>query len=1064
MRRDTFNNYLKRRNFEELFIYELGWNQIHGQTQLPAIEVNGDTYSIKTIATRNGFNILSCETDFIPTLSVCKKLDLKLRKMAFNYICIFHQRGCEHQMWVSPVLKLGKRNLVAIEYDAISQTDFLFSKIGGITFGLEEVTTISDVKQRVQAAFAINSEKITKDFYKGFRKVLTNFATHITGIEDSDTTSVKRRKLCYASTMLNRIMFCYFIQKKGFLDGNVNYLPDKLKWVRFEKGLNRFYDSFYKGFLRSLFYDGLNSGTRNTEFTALYGKIPYINGGLFASNQLELAYPDLDINDDAFIELFDFLDTWKWHLDTRLSSSGKDINPDVLGYIFEQYINDRAEMGAFYTQEDITEFISKNSIIPALFNPILTEDDAFRPGGYANALLKEDPVKYIYDSVKYGYTTEWKQCIPADIAIGIDKSTGNLTGRRLRWNEKADAQFGCIKESWRDVITRFERCDTFISAVENDEIKDTKDLITYNIDIRLFAQDLIGKSNNADFVNRIYKALNTIKIADIACGSGAFLFAALNVLEPLYEECIHSMICLRKDTPSLFSEELDNAFHNPYNNLHYWICTQIVLNNIYGADIMPEAIEIAKLRLFLRMVSNLDYNPRMSNNGLYPLPDIDFNLYCGNSLTGSDKLSDVSAYHENLLEIEELLKAYRTNQKECKTGEETHAQKETILERIYRCDRLHTNAQGTHYDEFSWLDGQAQLNWPIRFIDIMKSGGFDIIIGNPPYRENNKLGYSVSSYETSSCGNVYTCMMERGFSLLKKNGFLGMIVQLPIVCTDRMVAAQDILLGKDAWLYNFDDRPGKLFEDLEHIRATIVIATNGTGDVYTTRYNRWYSETRQSLFNSLTLTKHITIEDISSIPKIGDETSRSILQKICGRECINERVVRNGSLLYYHNAPLYFTRGTNFLPYFLNAAGVTISSSVKTIGLVDDTLRDVCSSLLNSSLFYMWYVYLSDCRHLNVREIGGFPLGYDTMSARNKEQLVDLCDKLMEDLKLNKIRKITNGARNGFMEFDEFKPKPSKPIMDEIDRVLGNHFGFTETELDYIINYDYKFRMADIGE
>ena len=79
---------------------------------------------------------------------------------------------------------------------------------------------------------------------------------------------------------------------------------------------------------------------------------------------------DMDIDDEAFIELFQFFDNWEWHLDTRLSASGKDINPDVLGYIFEQYINDRAKMGAFYTQEDITDFISRNCIIPSLLNSL----------------------------------------------------------------------------------------------------------------------------------------------------------------------------------------------------------------------------------------------------------------------------------------------------------------------------------------------------------------------------------------------------------------------------------------------------------------------------------------------------------------------------------------------------------------------------------------------------------------------------------------------------------------------------------------------------------------------
>ena len=165
--------------------------------------------------------------------------------------------------------------------------------------------------------------------------------------------------------------------------------------------------------------------------------------------------------------------------------------------------------------------------------------------------------------------------------------------------------------------------------------------------------------------------------------------------------------------------------------------------------------------------------------------------------------------------------------------------------------------------------------------------------------------------------------------------------------------------------------------------------------------------------------------------------------------------------MYYHNAPLYFTRGTNYLPFFRNERGDTISSSVKKIQFDKEETRDICCSLLNSTLFYMWYVMYSDCRHLNVREIEQFPLGYDQMSQETKNELVALCSELMTDLDNNKIRKVSNGNRNGYMEFDEYKPKPSKPIMDKIDIVLAQHFGFSQSELDYILNYDVKFRMSD---
>ena len=135
-------------------------------------------------------------------------------------------------------------------------------------------------------------------------------------------------------------MFCYFIQKKGFLDGDINYLKNKLNNIKELRGANKFYKSFYKLFLCRLFHEGLGKPHKSDkELISLIGKVPYLNGGLFDVHELEKDNDNLDVKDEAFKRLFDFFDEYNWHLDDRLSASGKDINPDVIGYIFEKYMN-----------------------------------------------------------------------------------------------------------------------------------------------------------------------------------------------------------------------------------------------------------------------------------------------------------------------------------------------------------------------------------------------------------------------------------------------------------------------------------------------------------------------------------------------------------------------------------------------------------------------------------------------------------------------------------------------------------------------------------------------------
>mgnify|MGYP000402830125 CR=1 FL=1 len=130
---------------------------------------------------------------------------------------------------------------MTIEYENADKADFLFSKLSDLSFDIDEQTTIVDVKERIQGAFAVNSEKITKDFYAGFRKEHKAFAGFISGIDDQIPATENRNKQWYTSVMLNRLMFCYFIQKKGFLDGNFDYLQEKLRWVQRERGENRFF-------------------------------------------------------------------------------------------------------------------------------------------------------------------------------------------------------------------------------------------------------------------------------------------------------------------------------------------------------------------------------------------------------------------------------------------------------------------------------------------------------------------------------------------------------------------------------------------------------------------------------------------------------------------------------------------------------------------------------------------------------------------------------------------------------------------------------------------------------
>ena len=1082
MRRNTFNQCIRENNFKELFITEMGWNRFRGQADILPFEVDGITYRMTTIAERNGFQIITCPVHVIPTTTACKKIDYRLRRNANDYICIFYLPGSEHHLWIAPVKTVEKRDVVTVEYETAEKADFLFSKVDALSFELGETTTIVDVKERIQGTFAVNSEKITKDFYTGFKKEHKAFAEFITGIDDHIEAKDNRNKQWYTSFMLNRLMFCYFIQKKGFLDGNVDYLQHKLKWVQKEQGEDRFYKSFYRGFLSDLFHDGLNAPRHDAEFERKYGRIPYLNGGMFDEHQLERDYADIDICDDAFIRLFNFFDTWRWHLDTRITASGKDINPDVLGYIFEQYINDRAQMGAYYTKEDITEYIGKNCIIPFLMDKTAEKSgEAFAPDGFVWQTLRESRDRYIYDAVKKGYSDDWKEQIPENISIGIDTTQSGLLERRSQWNTKTSDAFALPTEIWRETIERLQRCESILSKIRNGEITHINDFITYNLDIRSFAYDLLRSTDDHLFVLHFYKALQNVTILDPTCGSGAFLFAAMNILEPLYEVCIERMQEFNAQNSLWFKAELEEISNKYRSNIQYFIFKSIILRNLYGVDIMVEATEIAKLRLFLKMVAVVEVDKRADNLGLDPLPDIDFNIRCGNTLVGyatEEELNrdltwgDMFANAEFREKVEEEMQlvamAYETfkhvqfNQEEDMVS--FKRAKWDLKQRLNQLNellnrRMHANT-GLSYE--NWLSSHQPFHWLAEFYQIIKgNGGFDVIIGNPPYvvytKKSSDSGkavsdiYKLTNYKTINSNNLYAFVIERSINILSANKRFGMIVPLSFGAAKNMSSLRDLFSEVCDYVSSYEIRPSKLFDGAKGAeqRLNIFIShSSKTTFVRTTNVLRWNAEQRNLLFQSIYYEISFNNERIW---RISSKIELSIYKKYIADKPLSYEISNDMKhCIHYRSA------GLRYWIIFVRNGFNTESASNKSKGFSSVIKADYYMAALNSNLYWWYYSLNYDMFNQTDANILDFQLSY------NEKIRIDHFAKLLEsDLDRNKTLLVTN-KKNGETNISyAYNKKRSKIIIDEIDKALAQHYGFTEEELDFIINYDIKYRMGD---
>ena len=1095
--RDQIRQLLRDFDFEILVIEKLGWDRHTAElnTQIRETDRDESEYQLTAIAQKRGMAVFLCSTTAdgsIPDYPTRCKIEQEVAKSVHEHLIIYTDAERTTQIWQwvkrEPGKPIARREH---RYHRGQSGEALIQKLETITFSLaeEEGVTLPDVTGRVRAAFDV--EQVTKQFYKHFEKEHALFLKFLKGISDPE---IKR---WYTSVMLNRLMFIYFIQKKGFLNDDTDYLQTKLTECQSDGT-----DQYYTGFLCPLFFEGFakQESERSDGAKRLLGTVPYLNGGIFLEHQIEALHgKEIEIPDTAFEGLFNFFDQYQWHLDDRtlrnddeinpndneINPNDNEINPDVLGYIFEKYINQKEkgayyqkEKGAYYTKEDITEYISKNTIIPFLFDSARRACKiAFEGETSVWQLLKVVPDRYIYDAVKTGVELE----LPEAIAAGIDD-----VSKRTEWNAPAPDQYALPTELWREVVARRERYQTIHAKLSNGEIADINALITENLDIRQFAQDVIESCEGPELLRAFWNAITRVTILDPTCGSGAFLFAALNILEPLYEACLDRMQIFLDElqytpkTPhpqkfSDFRETLERIEGHP--NRQYFILKSIIINNLYGVDIMDEAVEICKLRLFLKMVAQIEDVEQIE-----PLPDIDFNIQAGNTLVGyatydevekavTGKLdfdNTIKRIQEGAEDVEHLFEKFRQQQTEL-GGVVTPIDKQVLRDKL---QGLEDELNRFLADEYkvdpnkklayqSWLSSHKPFHWFIEFYGILKKGGFDVIIGNPPYVEYGKVkkDYTISGYETESCGNLYTFVMEQSQSIQKAHSRMGLIVPISLTSAQRMKPLQRRLLNKTDIIHfsNFAIRPAALFPSVMQ-RLTICLMCNGSnGSAYTTDYTTWYADERPELFHLLKYTSLNGIVQEYSLPKVNTLISRSALSKIlvAGQHWRSYREFRGNSTVFYHNAGGYWIKTFNFRPHYRSLADPEKThTTISELHLPSRDLATTYLCVLNSSLFYFFWKSLTDARHVYPSDIAMLPISLP-LPQQSLDKFYSLEEKLMTAYRKNSTRIIYGKA-----EVDQFSVAPCKPIIDEIDRALAQHYGFTDEELDFIINYDIKYRMG----
>ena len=1068
--REKIRKHLEDFDLRSLFIEELGWD--HGGVDTEATVAN-KTVVLEAVAHKRGMVVYQhvADTDeTFPDHPTRQKIEKVVAKTVREHLIVYAPPDRSAQYWQWVKREPGRPDRQRSEaYHQGEAGERLIQKLKQIVFTLDEEDDLSivDVSGRVRAAFDV--EKVTKKFYDRFKQEHRAFLDFIEGIQN-----IADREW-YASLMLNRMMFIYFIQKRGFLDNDPDYLRNRLHRMQTTHGKDRF-QTFYRLFLLRLFHEGLGQpeADRSPKLATLLGRVPYLNGGLFDVHDLECDNPKIHIPDEAFQNIFAFFDTYQWHLDDRPLHNDREINPDVLGYIFEKYINQK-QMGAYYTKEDITGYISRNTIVPFLFDqakkacPI-----AFTPDGGVWRLLSENPDSYFYEAVRHGIERE----LPPDIAEGL-----NDVSKRDGWNKAALAEYALPTETWREYVARRQRYEEVRSKLAAGEVTSINDLITYNLDIEKFALDVIVRSEGPELIRAFWKALNAVSVLDPTCGSGAFLFAALNILEPLYTACLEVMRGFlddlersqRKHSPEKLRDFRTVLEHvAAHASERYFILKSIIVNNLYGVDIMEEAVEICKLRLFLKLVAQLERYDQIE-----PLPDVDFNIRTGNTLVGFTSLDEVKKVLSadlikqlSLPQIEERAeiadRAFRKfREMQTEHGMDASEFAATKVELRKRLDDLRDELDQYLADDYGvktknrrayqeWRDSHQPFHWFVEFYKIMQGGGFDIIIGNPPYVEIPKISnqYSLKGNKLIQTGNLYAVCLERFFQLLNSNQRYGVIVPISSVSTPRMLPLMQLLVENSSiYISNFAVRPAKLFVGVDMNLSIFVGAPpmkRNKNRIFTTSYNRWNESARKYLFRTISYIESPFYEPFAALPKIGLEIDRDILGKIMQYEPL-ARLRAKGARnpIYYHSGGRYFRK----------CIRKKLSNEYKELSLRDNA-EDSILCLLSSSFYYWLWIVFSDCYHVTRADIDMITVP-DSMIT--DKRLHRLSNSFVDDLEKNAEVRVRRRADGSEQKEVNYLVGKSKYLIDEIDRVLAEHYGLSEEEVSYLVNYDTKYRMNTVS-
>ena len=762
----------------------------------------------------------------------------------------------------------------------------------------------------------------------------------------------------YVKKLMGRIVFLHFLQKKGWLCGDTNFMLNT-----FSQSDRR--NDYLESILEPLFFGILN--TEPAKRGQVFGKngwqqqwvekwatIPYLNGGLFerdAVDELKIVLPE-----SIFSNLFLFLASYNFTVDENDPDDAEiGVDPEMLGKIFESLLEDNKAKGAFYTPKEIVRYMCRESLIAYLASKLPNVNDS--------------------------------------------------------------------------IIRTF---------VEHHEMQ--PELESYR--------------------KTLAQALCDVKICDPAIGSGAFPMGLLNELWRCREalEPTESRVALKKE---------------------------IIENNIYGVDIERGAIDIARLRFWLSIV--------VDSEKAEPLPNFDYKFMQGNSLIESYQGCDLSRIsgktvgrpstsnqlvigldsHLSRKNLQRLLREYFS----VTDHQQKANMRQAINDEVKTLIRESLGGTTSALAKLEKLDPSANQDfflWHTWFKDIFDGGGFDIVIGNPPYkiveREDANKPFYDSHYSVAHGGkrNLYHLFFERGISIVQNKGILSYITPDTYFSGNDTSFLRKYLVENTAIysIIHYTEKD-KVFENVTQAVAVIVLSKRQQGMDFeiighdgssTIKYkslnsaNKWIFKASNSVIEKMKLC--VTTFDDACIGYKGDVNLG--LKKAYFRPMLIPNslpLVRGVQLNRYS-----YDKGDEYCLkqalskdqtsldriVFQEVANMGLKHRVKGTILSNVICGDSCNiiypkcndigimfmlGILNSKAVNYYFKFFNQTNHVPIGELKKIP--FPIIGLKKQQPIIDLVDKVLS------IKRSRPSADTSTLEY-------------QIDKLVYDLYGLTEEEIAVI--------------